>query len=142
MRGSLSSRFGRAILLSGALLGGAAGCAPSTAPSPSERPASEAVMRSNYIVALAHDGVMPDTPERAAQVRASLDADRDRILQAVFGADAPSPGGSFVSAYAFEIRLTPEEAVMLARHSDVVQVQADQVSRPTNAGRKFGGAKS
>jgi len=39
-----------------------------------------------------------------------------------------------VSAYAFEIRLTADEAARLARHSDVIQVEADQLSRPMGSG--------
>ena len=91
-------------------------------------------MRSNYIVSLSPEGAAPDTPERAAQMRAQLEADRERVLEAVFGAEAPAAGGSFVSAYAFEIRLTADEAARLARHSDVIQVEADQLSRPMGSG--------
>lgn len=134
MRGRPSVQFARLLVLSGALLGGAVACAPSAGPTATEAPAPEANMRANYIVSLAHEGLAPDTPERAAQMRAQLDADRARVLEAVFGETAPAPGGSFVSAYAFEIRLTPEEAARLARHSDVIQVEADQLSRPTRAG--------
>ena len=91
-------------------------------------------MRSNYIVSLSHDGSAPDTPERAAQISAQLEADLERVLEAVFGAQAPAAGGSFVSAYAFEIRLSADEAARLARHSDVIQVEADQPSRPLGSG--------
>lgn len=134
MRGRPLVQFAGMLLLSTLCMGGAVACAPSTAPSSAERPAPEAAMRSNYIVSLSHDGLVPDTPERASQMRAQLDADRDRILLAVFGDEAPAPGSSFVSAFAFEIRLTPEEAARLARHADVIHVEADQLSRPMGAG--------
>lgn len=134
MTGHPSFKFTGRVMLASLLMGSAVACAPSATPTATEAPAPEASMRSNYIVSLSHDGSTPDTPERAAQMRAQLDADRERVLEAVFGARAPAAGGSFVSAYAFEIRLTADEAARLARHSDVIQVEADQLSRPMGSG--------
>lgn len=134
MTGHPSLKFTGRVMLASLLMGSAVACAPSAAPSATEAPAPEASMRSNYIVSLSPEGAAPDTPERAAQMRAQLEADRERVLEAVFGAEAPAAGGSFVSAYAFEIRLTADEAARLARHSDVIQVEADQLSRPMGSG--------
>jgi len=133
MQSRRSSRSGLAAVILGALLGSVAACAPSVDPSVGAEPAVERADRSNYIVTLAQSGPAPETPEAAAEARAELEAERDEVLQAVFGAKTPRPGASFVSAYAFEIRLTAEEAARLARHSAVVHVQADQLHRPMGA---------
>lgn len=130
-----SSIFVSALLSLGASLGVMAACAPAPSSVATDNPAPVEASRSNYIVSLAYDRPAPTTPELAADIRLQLDADRDRVLSAVFGAEAPPAGTSFVSAYAFEIRLTSEEAARLAAHDSVVQVQADQLHRPMHSGR-------
>ena len=120
-----------AVILS-LVMGAATACATSNAPAPGDHSGPVQVARANYIVSLSQSAAaVSGSP---SDLRQRLDADRDRVLAAVFGADAPPPGASFVSAHAFEIRLTPDEAQSLMRHPDVVQVQADQIHRPTGAG--------
>lgn len=130
-----SSILVSAFLGVGASVGVMSACAPAPSTVAPESPAPVEATRSNYIVSLAYDGPAPTTPELAAEIRVQLDADRDRVLSAVFGAETPTAGGSFVSAYAFEIRLTSEEAARLAAHDSVVQVQTDQSYRPMGSGR-------
>lgn len=122
-----------AVILS-LVMGAATACATSNAPAPGDHSGQVHMARANYIVSLVQPGDGVWSGENAEQMRAQLDAERDRVLAVVFGADAPPHGGSFVTAYAFEIRLTPEEAQRLMRHPEVVQVQADGTYRPTGAG--------
>jgi len=130
-----SSILVSAILSVGASVGVMSACAPAPSTVAPDSPAPVEASRSNYIVSLAYDGPAPTTPELAAEIRLQLDADRDRVLSAVFGADAPPAGASFVTAYAFEIRLTSEQAARLAAHASVIQIQADQLHRPMGSGR-------
>ncbi|WP_306016434.1 protease inhibitor I9 family protein [Oceanicaulis sp. MMSF_3324] len=134
MQSHRSSRSGLTALIACALMGSVVACSPTAGSSVIEASDSERVDRSNYIVTLMRTGAAPQTAEAAAEARRELEAERDEALQAVFGAQGPRPGASFVSAYAFEIRLTAEEAARLARHSAVVHVQADQLHRPMGAG--------
>lgn len=121
--------------LAGLALGAASACAP-TAPSVQADESQAGGETVNYVVALTLPSSAPssDVGEAAEQLRAALERDRDRILAESFGAQAPAPGVSFVSAYAFEIRLTPEQAQRLAQHSDVASLETDYTLRPMQTG--------
>lgn len=122
-------------VLAGLMLGAASACAPSDPSVPTDQQQYARGETMNYIIALAPPLSAPSaTDEAAAQLRAGLEADRDRILADSFGGQAPAPGASFVSAYAFEIRLTSEQAQTLAQHPDVVSVETDRPMRPMRAG--------
>tara|TARA_E500000318_G_scaffold110393_1_gene125696 strand:+ start:1365 stop:1805 length:441 start_codon:yes stop_codon:yes gene_type:complete len=127
-----------------AALASAGGCA---APSASDQPgAQEQPMadRSNYIVSLEAGAGDISTPEGVERARQELDLARDRVLTDVFGADGyaaaadgrsglPHYGQSFISAYAFEIRLTADEARRLAGHDAVRTLEEDVPARPMGA---------
>ncbi len=130
----ISGALGRTALVLGLVVGVVSACAPSGPPATGDHSGPVQADRSNYIVSLSRSDDAAASEQGAEQMRAELEADRDRVLAAVFGSETPPHGGSFVSIHAFEIRLTPEEAQHLMRHPDVVQVEADQTHRPTGAG--------
>ncbi|WP_421858138.1 hypothetical protein [Oceanicaulis sp.] len=126
--------------LSAALVS-AGGCAAPAASDQSGVPEQAMTDRVNYIISLEAGPGDISTPQGVERARRELVLARDRVLTDVFGADGyaaaadgrsgmPHYGQSFISAYAFEIRLTADEARRLAGHDAVRALEEDTPSRP------------
>ncbi|WP_439636707.1 hypothetical protein [Oceanicaulis sp.] len=127
-----------------AALACAGGCAAPSASDQSGAQEHPMADRVNYIVSLEDGPGDISTPEGVERARRSLDQLREQVLSDVFGADGyvaaadghadlPRSGQSFISAYAFEVRLTADEARRLARHDAVRTLQEDVPARPMGA---------